>query len=90
MFVRIFIYALLAVGVMFAVKDGRVLRQVGLTGSCTTVAAPGGESGYWQACRKGKLSGSPDLSRQGCASHGVRGRFEYWRCPAPIGSSQGS
>ncbi|HEY2936265.1 MAG TPA: hypothetical protein VGJ25_06675 [Gaiellaceae bacterium] len=90
MFLRIFIVGLLIVGAMFAVKDGRVFRNAGLTGSCTAVSLPTGQSGYWKACKEGKLSGRPDLSRDGCSSRGVGGRLEYWRCPAPLGSSRGS
>ena len=90
MFLRILIVALLIVGVMLAVKDGRVLRDAGLTGSCSSVALPTGQSGYWKACREGKLSGRPDLSREGCSPRGVSGRLEYWRCPAPLGSSRGA
>ena len=36
MFLRILIVGLLIVGAMVAVKDGRVLRNAGLTGSCTS------------------------------------------------------
>jgi hypothetical protein len=90
MFFRIFLVGALIVAVMLAVKDGRVLRRVGLTGSCSRVAAPADESGFWEACTKGRLSGPPDLTRQGCTSHGVRGRIEYWRCPTAIDSSSGS
>ena len=90
MFLRILIVGLLIVGAMVAVKDGRVLRNAGLTGSCTSVALPTGQSGYWQACKEGRLSGRPDLSREGCSSRGVSGRLEYWRCPAAIGSGRSS
>jgi hypothetical protein len=90
MFVRIVIVGLLIVGAMVAIKDGRILREAGLTGSCSSVALPAGQSGYWKACEQGKLSGRPDLSRQGCSSRGVSGRLEYWRCPAQLDSSQGS
>jgi hypothetical protein len=87
MFFRIFLAGALVVAVMLAVKDGRLLRQAGLTGSCSRVAAPADESGFWEACTRGRLSGLPDLSRQGCASHGLRGRLEYWRCPTAIDSN---
>jgi len=87
---RVVIVGVLVVAVMVAVKDGRLLRNAGLTGSCAAAATPTGQSGYWKACTRGRLSGRPDLSRQGCTARGLAGRIEYWRCPAPIGSSQGT
>jgi hypothetical protein len=41
-----------------------------------------------EACRAGKLEGSPDLTRQGCRAAGVNGTLEYWRCPASVVASQ--
>jgi hypothetical protein len=90
MLLRVVIVALLAVAVMVAIKDGRLLREAGLTGSCASTVTPAGQSGYWAACKRGKLSGRPDLSRQSCVSRGLAGKVEYWRCPAPVGSSQGT
>jgi hypothetical protein len=82
--------AVLIVALMVAIKDGRVLRAAGLTGRCTAVAAPAGESGAWQRCTAGKLEGAPNLSRQGCTVTGTAGKTEYWRCPARIDSAQGT
>jgi hypothetical protein len=75
---------------MLAVKDGRFLREVGLTGGCRAVAAPKGEDGAWQACEPGKLQGAPNLTRQSCKSVMVVGKTEYWRCPAGIEGGPGS
>ena len=73
----------LAMGV---VKDGRVLRAAGLTGSCSVVqVAPNGEQ--MEACSSGKLEGAPDLSRSGCTDAGLYQGRVYWRCPAPIAST---
>jgi hypothetical protein len=83
----ILVGALLIVALMLAVKDGRVLRATGMTGICHAVSAPRGEDGAWQACEPGKLEGAPDLTRQGCKSHQLVGKTEYWRCPAAIKSS---
>jgi hypothetical protein len=73
--------------VMVAIKDGRVLRDTGLTGSCVVVqtAADGTQL---ESCRPGKLEGRPDLSRDGCTGAGVSGPYEYWHCPASVVSSQ--
>lgn len=81
---RILIAAALIVVAMAVIKDGRALEQTGVLSSCEAVAAPEGRSGYWVACRAGKLEGRPNLSRRSCESKGVEGGVEYWRCPSPI------
>ena len=88
MIFRILIVAVLAVAVMVAVKDGRILRHAGLTASCQTVGAPT-TSGNVVACSQGKLEGRPDLSRHGCKPRGVNGRLEYWDCPATVATGSG-
>ena len=90
MLFRMFLAATLVVAVMLAVKDGRLLRDAGLTGSCSSVAAPGATHTFWQACKKGRLDGRPDLSRQSCKAVAIKGGVEWWRCPAGIGTSRGS
>lgn len=69
---------------MAAIADGRLVERAGLVGRCTEVSGPGQAGGSWQVCRPGRLEGRPDLARQACVSHGLRGQVEYWRCPAPI------
>ena len=66
---------------MLVIKDGRVLRMAGLTGSCTVVQIYQ-DSSELASCTAGKLEGRPDLSHRGCRSVGVVGKPEYWRCPA--------
>ena len=78
--------AVCILAVMFAIKDGRVLRSTGLTGSCTTVQARADGSEV-EACHAGKLEGRPDLSHRGCISFGLRGKLEYWHCPADLRAS---
>jgi hypothetical protein len=79
--------AFLIFAVMVAIKDGRALNQLGLTGSCHAIAVPTGQDGAWEACVPGKLEGAPDLSRHGCKSMTFVGSREYWRCPSGIKSS---
>ncbi|HZS23405.1 MAG TPA: hypothetical protein VFA30_00335 [Gaiellaceae bacterium] len=67
--------------VMLAVKDGRVLRTSGLTGSCTVVGTYT-DSSELTTCLPGKLEGAPDLSHRGCQAVGFSGKVEQWRCPA--------
>jgi hypothetical protein len=81
----VIIGALLAAG-MVAVKDGRVLRGAGLTGSCAVAQTlPSGEQ--IEACSSGKLEGAPDLTRNGCSDAGLYAGLVYWRCPAPVVSA---
>jgi hypothetical protein len=85
---------IVAVGVcifilMVVIKDGRVLRTTGLTGSCS-VTQTFTDSSELAACRPGKLEGRPDLSHRGCRSVGVATTYEYWRCPAGFDISDAS
>jgi hypothetical protein len=86
MVIRIALAALFIFGVMVVVKDGRVLRAAGLTGSCSVVqTAADGEQ--MEACSSGKLEGAPDLTKSGCSDAGLYAGRVYWRCPASIVSS---
>jgi hypothetical protein len=83
---RVFVVGLLIFVAMVIVKDGRVLRGVGLTGSCK-VYANAVDGTQWERCEAGKLEGWPDLSGRGCSSAGLQGRAEYWHCPSAVVSS---
>ena len=78
--------AALALALMIVIKDGRLLRDVGLTAECTVVqrAVDGTELA---GCRAGKLEGFPDLTKRSCVDAGVVGYTEYWRCPAATSDS---
>lgn len=84
---RVFIAAILVLALMIAIKDGRLLRSTGLIASCGVVstAADGTQT---EACRPGRLEGAHNLSAQGCTFTGNAGPDAYWRCPAPVVSSQ--
>jgi hypothetical protein len=82
--------ALLVFALMVAIKDGRFMREAGLTGGCRAVAPPAGQRGAWEACDPGKLQGAPDLRRHGCKSVTSVGTTEYWRCPAGIQAGPGN
>ena len=88
MLLKIAAYTLAAFALMLAVKDGRVLAEAGLVGSCSAVRAPAGDAFDWQACRPGRLEGRPDLARKSCTSRGVVDGVEFWRCPAAVDSSR--
>ena len=86
---RGFLAAALVVVVMVVIKDGRALERTGILSSCTSIAPPLGQNGYWEACRPGKLEGRPNLTRRSCTSQ-VRVRdVEYWRCPSPVATDRG-
>jgi hypothetical protein len=87
MLLKILLVGTLIVGCMAAVKDGRVLRHVGLLSSCTPVAGSGSDQTL-QRCRKGRLDGYPDLSNKSCEAIYIIGGDEYWRCLAPVVASQ--
>ncbi|MCL4290713.1 MAG: hypothetical protein KJ051_10630 [Thermoleophilia bacterium] len=72
---------IVALGV--AVRGSGVLEELGLLGSCHTIAAPAGLRAEWQACRPGRLGDAPDMAKRSCASQGVVGAVEYWLCPLP-------
>ncbi|HVA31346.1 MAG TPA: hypothetical protein VMU58_08745 [Gaiellaceae bacterium] len=82
---RIAVIGALILALMVVVKDGRVLRDVGLTGSCS-VAQTYTDGTQLEACRAGKLAGRPDLSRDSCRNVGVTGTYDYWHCPASLGA----
>jgi hypothetical protein len=82
---------MVAVGVcifalMVVIKDGRVPRMAGLTGSCSVVQTFS-DSSELAACRPGKLQGRPDLSGRGCRTVGSKAALWYWSCPAGFNTS---
>src|SRR6266498_3203527 len=76
--------ALLVLSLMVAIKDGRVLRKAGLTGGCTALTTPAGDTGSWAACTPGKLQGAPDLTRQGCPLMEGGGKTQYRPWPGRL------
>ncbi len=80
---RIVAAGIVVLALMIAVKDGRVLRDAGLTGVCS-LALTLNDGTHVEACHSGRLAGRPDLSRDGCSTAGLRGAVEYWRCPAGV------
>lgn len=85
---RVMLMVAVILGVMFAIKDGRLLRDAGLIGSCSPITSVAGEQVFWQACKKGRLDGRPDLSAHGCRAVAIRDGVEWWSCPASLTSSR--
>jgi hypothetical protein len=88
MLLKILIVGALAIGLMAAIKDGRLLKDAGLLSTCGPVVVNGQPDPTQQVCRKGRLDGYPDLTNKSCKLIGARQNAEYWRCQAPLISSQ--
>ena len=86
--VKIALLAAFLAATLHGVKQERVLERAGLFGSCSAVATAPSDPGGWMACRSGRLSGYPDLSRRSCKLGGTRASIVYWRCPARVVASQ--
>ncbi len=80
MLLRIIIVGGLAIGLMIAIKQGAILRGIGLLSSCAIVQTPQGNTGEWRACTEGKLDGRRDLSDI-CTPIGVRGDARVLELP---------
>jgi hypothetical protein len=83
MLLKILIVGALAIGVMAAIKDGRVLRDAGLLSRCSAVNTSHSE----MSCSKGRLDGFPDLTNRSCSLVAANLSHQVWRCAAPIVSS---
>ena len=85
MLLKILVVGVLLIGAMAAIRDGRVLRDAGLLSSCNPVNV---KTQNELSCSKGRLDGFPDMTDKSCNLIGVTRNREYWRCEAPVVSSQ--
>ena len=88
MLLKILIVGALVIGLMAAIRDGRVLRESGLLSSCSPAVVSGKQDTTLESCSKGRLDGFPDLTNKSCALVSARPNRQYWRCEAPIVTSQ--
>jgi hypothetical protein len=88
MVLRIAIVAALAAASLAFVQQKQVLQNAHLTGYCTQVATPAGQTGVWHECRAGKLTGTPGLSRGSCARVSHTAAVDVWRCPTALESNE--
>jgi hypothetical protein len=88
MLLKIILVGTLLIGVMAAIKDGRVLKDAGLLSSCTAATSNGRSEQNVMSCSKGRLDGWPDLTNKNCTLISVGRHREYWHCLAPVVSSQ--
>jgi hypothetical protein len=79
---RILVIGTLLVSLAVGVRSHPALFH-GWTGGCSVVrTTETGSDTETRQCYAGRLSGAPDLTRQGCTAATVGGPSELWRCPA--------
>lgn len=88
MLIKIIIVGALLVGAMAVIRDGRVLKDAGLLSKCSAVTVNGKSDPTVLSCSKGKLDGWPNMTAQSCNLIAVHPSREFWRCQAPVVSSQ--
>jgi hypothetical protein len=88
MLLRILIVGAVLIGVMAAIRDGRVLRDAGLLSSCNVATVNGKVEPTVMSCSKGRLDGYPNLTNKACHLISVTRSHQFWRCETPIVSSQ--
>jgi hypothetical protein len=88
MLLKILVVGAVLIAAMGAIRDGRILRDAGLLHSCTAVAVNRNADPTEMSCSKGRLDGFPDLTNRNCKLIAARPKREYWRCAAPLVSSQ--
>lgn len=87
MLLKIILVGALAIGLMAAIKDGRVLRDAGLLSTCSPMIVDGKSDASLLSCSKGRLDGWPNMTNQSCTLISSRPKHEFWRCAAPVVSS---
>lgn len=75
---------LLVASALYGLKESGAFDRAGLLGACETVPTAAATEGEWLACRGGRLSGAPDLSRDSCRKGATRGEVTYWYCPEKL------
>ena len=88
MVLRFALLAAMVATALVVVQQKQVLQNAHLTGYCTQVATPAGQSGVWHDCRSGKLTGTPGLSRGSCARVSHTADRDVWRCPTALESNE--
>jgi hypothetical protein len=88
MLLKILIVGALAIGAMAAIRNGTILRDAGLLSSCRAVTVNGSYDPTTLSCSKGRLDGFPDMTPKSCHLISTRPKRQYWRCDAPVVSSQ--
>ena len=82
--IRVVIVAVLIASGLYGLRESGLVDRTGLLGACETVVSSAAEEGEWLACKGGRLSGSPDLSRDSCRKGTTRKGITYWYCPEKL------
>ncbi|MEK6275958.1 MAG: hypothetical protein AABM30_11575 [Actinomycetota bacterium] len=88
MLLRFAIFAAVIATALGVAQQKQVLQNAHLTGYCTQIATPVGQTGFWHECRSGKLTGTPGLSRGSCARASHAADRDIWRCPTALEANQ--
>jgi hypothetical protein len=88
MLLKILIVGAVAIGLMAAIKDGRVLRDAGLLSSCNVATVNGKAEPTVLSCSKGRLDGFPNLANKSCRLISYTASRQLWHCETPLVSSQ--
>jgi hypothetical protein len=88
MLLKIIVVGVLLIGAMAAIRNGSVLRKAGLLSTCNAVNIRGRSGQNTLSCSKGRLDGFPDMTDKSCSLIAVDPNRQYWRCEAPVVSSQ--
>ena len=88
MLLKILVVGAVLIGVMAAIRDGRVLKDAGLLSSCNAVVVNGKTDPTMLSCTRGRLDGFPNMTNKSCTLVATRPKHEFWRCLAPVVSSQ--
>jgi hypothetical protein len=88
MLLKIIVVGAVLIGVMAAIRDGRLLKDAGLLSTCNAASVNGRSEPTVLSCTKGKLDGFPDMTSKACTLIQQQGNRQFWRCPAPVVSSQ--
>jgi hypothetical protein len=79
--------AVIAAGLGF-VRQKQVLQNAGLTGHCSQIATPAGQTGFWHECVSGKITGTPSLTLSSCTKIQHTTARDVWRCPTELESNK--
>ena len=88
MLLKILVVGAVLIGVMAAIRDGRLLKDAGLLSVCGPAIVNGKPDPTLLSCSKGRLDGFPDMTNKSCTLIATHPNREYWRCLAPVVSSQ--
>jgi hypothetical protein len=79
MFVRIALFAGLALATMGVIANGALLQRAGVNAGCSVTRST--SALQLESCHRGWFKGFPNLSARGCTSVSVTANRQYWSCP---------